>query len=139
MTSEELGNKTYPTVNDFVEYFKKNPLTDKERWMLLLNYFSPDNTITSKIMGAAMGWKIGGSNANLPYGKLAGKIAEQMNYQLPNPNYNVSFLADFPEEAAIHWRMRPELVEAIHLLNWDTIDAKRKAEDELSTAEIMLM
>jgi hypothetical protein len=128
---------------DFVEYFEKNYLKDNEEEMLMLNYFSPDHTITSGMMAAAMNWPNVGS-ANLHYGTFSGKTAKVMGF-VPPLKDQVSFFVDFnmPEtekdESHWQWIMRPELVEAIHLLGWDTEEARRKAQNNLNTAEIMLM
>lgn len=130
--------------NNFVEYLKNNPLKNNEERMLLLNYFSPDHTITSGMMAAAMEWPNVGS-ANLHYGTLAGKVAKGMGFTPPIKEYKVSFFVEFnmPESGADdgHWQwiMRPELIEAIHLLELDTDLAKRSTESELRTAEIMMM
>jgi len=142
---EDKNNITeylYPSANQFVEYFKNNYPGQTQEKMLLLNYFSPEHALTSEMMSVAMGWKAG---ANIHYGRFAGKIAEEMGFRLPNENFQVSFLATFEypedgqEENRCLWTMRPELIEAIHSLNWDTDEAKKIIDRDLSNAELMLM
>lgn len=135
-------NFLYPTADQFVDYFKNNYPGQQQERMLLLNYFSPNHALTSEMMSVAMGWK---SGANAHYGKFAGKTAEEMGFKLPNKKFKVSFFAEFeyPEEGKDEnrclWTMKRELLEAIHLLNWDTDLAKSEAENDLNTAELMLM
>lgn len=141
-----IQNKEYISalVNNFVEYFKNNSISDKEEKMLLLNYFSPSHTITSELMASAMGWP-NFNSANLHYGTFASKVAKIMGFVPPNREYAISFFADFnlPESGQDHghwqWIMHSELAEAINLLGWNTDDAKKKMEAELSFAETMLM
>jgi len=129
---------------DFIEYFKHNKPNDKEEKMLLLNYFSPKHTITSEVLATAMGWP-NFNSANLKYGTFAGKAAKEMAFTPPIEGFAVSFFTEFnmPEsgqdEGHWQWILRPELVEAIHALNWDTEAVKNRMEGELSFADTMLL
>ena len=132
----------YPSANQFFEYFKSNYPGQTQEKMLLLNYFSPEHALTSEMMSLAMGWKAG---ANIHYGGFAGKTADDMGYRLPNEKFQVSFFVTFkyPEDGQDEnrclWTMKPELVDAIHLLGWDTDEAQRSIKRNLSDAEMMLM
>ncbi|MSU73554.1 hypothetical protein EXS56_00240 [Candidatus Kaiserbacteria bacterium] len=137
-----MSDAITPTSDQFAAYFRSNPLSESEEKMLLLNYFSPNHTITSWNLAAAMGWK-NFPAANLHYGGLAGRAAEAMGLVPPNEDYAVSFFVDFymPESGKDdgHWQwiMWPQLVEAIQKLGWATDAAKEKYESELRWAALM--
>jgi hypothetical protein len=144
METENTTEYLYPSANQFFEYFKGNYPGQNQEKMLLLNYFSPGHTITSIVLAEAMGWK-NFNSANLHYGGFAGKTAVDMGFRLPDENNKVSFFVDFnmPEagkdDGHWQWILRPELVEAVHLLDWDNDLVKRNIERDLSNAELMLM
>lgn len=119
MINQNETEYLYPTANQLAEYFRLNYTSEKQKQMLLLNYFSPGHALTSEMMSVAMGWK---SGANIHYGALAGKTADDMGFKLPNEKDKVLFLVTFeyPEDGQDKnrclWIMRPELAGAIHLL-----------------------
>jgi len=140
-----MENENYigASTEDFVDYFKSNSLEDWKEEMLLLNFYSPGHTITPQTMAAAKEWK-NFNAANLHYGALSGKVSEEMGFELPDKRYKVSFFCEFDdievkEEWEVGWIMRPELVEAVKQLRFNTEGAKERAEMALSHAELMLL
>ena len=140
-----MENENYigASTEDFLEYFKSNIPNDMEEKLLLLNFYSPNHTITSTTLAMAMGWK-NFNSANLHYGGYAGRVAEEMRFEPPTDE-SISFFCEFekPEsgkdEGQWQWILRPELVEAVKQLGLDTKGAKETAERALSHAELMLM
>jgi predicted HNH restriction endonuclease len=96
-------------------------LSETDREMLTCHYNAPDHTLTGRQMSSLMGW--GGQTANNHYGKLARRVAEELDWEPTEregyDGYHVSglILGSRPNRA-FEWTMRPQVVGALELLGW---------------------
>lgn len=93
-------------------------LTELRILILLLHYYAPKRTVTSKQLAEVIGSRVY-SAVNLNYGRLAGIIGKMLGYE--PPGVNMGTLVTFEQrQGELHWIMRPEVAQAIELLCWTT-------------------
>ncbi|HOU48405.1 MAG: hypothetical protein IT188_06935 [Acidobacteria bacterium] len=99
----------------------------KELPMIEAQYYSPKHTINTTQLAEKVGFT-GYSEANLNYGILAHRIADELKYVPGSPNPNCDHwwrtlsygkTPDQNEEIQFYkWVMRPELVQALEKMGW---------------------
>lgn len=97
----------------------EDELCDSDLKMLKIHYARPAHTLSATDMAEAMGYANYGA-ANLRYGRLGGRLCEQLNVSL---KYKVNALCSFvkPNTQGNEywlWVMRPEVVQALEELGW---------------------
>jgi hypothetical protein len=111
------------------QYGRERPFSaSKELEMLRVHYEAPQHTITTTQLAELVGFS-SYSTANMQYGKLACRIANELNYR-PGPFISTKdphwwrTLAYGNDGAALtsdgryEWIMRPELALALEGLGW---------------------
>jgi hypothetical protein len=112
----------FPTVEDYREALRlhKYWLTKSQKRIMQLHFRAPHHSMTATEMASALGYD-DYMPVNGLYGSLAARLAERMNWPVPQGEPSATSMVIFeregPEE---HWRwvMRPELVEALVSLGW---------------------
>jgi len=105
------------TANDYKQAFLAlHPLGDHEIALLKAHFSAPDFTTTASELAAAVGYP-NWSSANLHYGKLAGRVCEELGYDLPLKLHIL--VTDYRPEGG-HWHLvlRAQVVEALRELGW---------------------
>lgn len=103
--------------SEYVSAFQNLEISPHYLKMLMLNYLAPNRTLTATEMAKAMGYDHY-TAANLHYGTLGGMVGKKLGWN-PLPQYKVNVLVDFDKpDAEWTWIMKPEVAEAIELLNW---------------------
>lgn len=103
-------------------------LTEGQRAMLMAHYHAPHRTITATQLAAAAGYE-GYQGANLQYANVAKAIADFAHFAPPKRESNdlpfwTFTLADGywqkskQGDSTWHWVLRPQVVAALHELNW---------------------
>jgi len=102
-------------------------ISTHELEMLTAHWNSPEHTITTSQMAEKMGFK-NYSVANLQYGRLAHRIADELHYWPGSEDENaphwwrtIAYGKEAsPEEEIQHyqWVMRPELVSILRQMRW---------------------
>ena len=97
-------------------------ISDGQRRMLRANYRAPQHTSTPRELAEAACYQ-SESSVNLQYGRLAGKIAEELNFtpqetrvRNQKETFKTYTLAAWIPQGA--WRLHPEVVEALASLGW---------------------
>ena len=105
------------TVDDYVEAFTAQELARHEHTMARAHAAAPDRKLTAQQLADAAGYK-SYSSANLHYGKLGQRVAEQAGLSSPKMEAGAwtYALADYDDETN-EWRMHEEMAEAMERLN----------------------
>jgi hypothetical protein len=114
--------KQVPTAESFAEAFQAIGITDKEREILLANYYAPYRTATATDL-AEVSQIQGGYNAvNSLYGKLAHKLCDYLGVKIePNDIHGQWWpvlAIGYNTERYFHWQLRDEVAEALEILKW---------------------
>ena len=91
-------------------------LSEKDRQLLRALYGGTNHSLTTREIAAAMKWtKYNAVNAH--FGKLAQRLAERMQWEVPDGLPQITAVATFqgggPNSHNTRWTMRPELVSAL--------------------------
>jgi len=91
-------------------------LTDNHVQMLRIHYYSPQRTVTAAQLALAIGYSEY-RPVNSQYGRLAGSVGEQLNFRPTGVKLGVFVTFQLIEDEW-HWKMRPEVVQALEELRW---------------------
>ncbi len=97
----------------------EHEMTPQQRQMLMTHYAAKDRTASMEQI-ARFGDYSSYSAANIQYGRLAGKIAEQLGYRSPG-NQTYTIATHIPERNAKNhhqWRMDDTVAKALEQLGW---------------------
>lgn len=127
MTPMSQSDWTVPTAEEYAAAFEfiSDTLSESDRRMLALHYFSPQRTVSASEMAEAMGYANFGG-ANLLYGKIGGRLCRYFGIE---PKYKVSALVEFippntQGNAYWLWVMRPQVAQALAAM--DLIAARNR-------------
>jgi predicted HNH restriction endonuclease len=108
---------TPPPFQQYVNAFRSlHNLTDHQIQMLRVHYYSPERTITAPQLAQALGYS-SHSVSNAQYGRLARLVGEQLGYN-PEPERLGTLVRFEKRHGQWHWRMRPEVAQALEILRW---------------------
>lgn len=105
------------TTEQYVEAFNILELNDMQKKLIVLNYDSPEHTITSHDMALKMGFA-GMAAANLKYGTMAKKFCEYFSV-IPNRQVKI-FVSITNLGNSYLWVLRPRVVLALEKIRWVT-------------------
>ena len=131
MKIEDISTEKY------IEAFRTLELNDMQRKLVVLNYDSPEYTISAHDMASKMGFA-GMAAANLKYGTLAGKFCEHFGVDvepLVKIFVSITNLGD-----GYLWVLRPKVILALLKLKWvlpkiEWNNAVQEVEDYKETEE----
>jgi putative restriction endonuclease len=106
-----------PNSQRYVAAFRAvSNLTDNHIQMLRIHYYSAQRTVTARQLALEMGYS-GYQPINSQYGGLADSVREQLNFYPTGVKLGV-FVEFQHVNGEWHWKMRPELAEALEKLRW---------------------
>ncbi len=113
-----------PSAERFAQALQTIEVSDVQRRMLVAHSRAPGRTVTMPELARASGIR-SYSTANMQYGKLAGSLAEALDYDFEG-KVQMGLLASFNNDKSPRdpWRLtlRPELAEALEKLGWPQAD-----------------
>lgn len=102
------------TSADYVGALRRVEPTENQLEMLRVHLSAPDHTLTARHLARAVGFAKWNA-ANLHYGKLAGKLCNELNVA---PTTNLSILVEFFKASGSEYELclRPSVIEALREL-----------------------
>ncbi len=108
---------TVPTSAQFVDAFLSlNRVSDAQISMLRFHYAAERRTVTATQMATAANYSHYGV-ANLQYGRLGRRIGESLSFLPTDMPVDVLVTQSRPANEWL-WTMRPQVAEALEILNW---------------------
>lgn len=104
-------------VQRYVYALEAASLTERQRSILRVHYWSPERTMTAEEAGNGLGGAKY-QRINVEYGGLASKVGRFLGHHSP-AQIKLGAIVDLDERGGHwHWIMRPQLARALELLGW---------------------
>lgn len=114
VTSEAMP----PSAEQYIAAFRRICVTETQRRLLRIHYGAPDRTITASQMAIALGYRHY-CVANSQYGRLGRQIREFLGETADSIDQRLGVLVAFENRnGEWHWKMRPQVAQALEMLRW---------------------
>jgi hypothetical protein len=119
--TSKMSRKSIPTANQFLRAFERvlPDANEAQLRMLRAHFKAPDYTLTASQLAKAAKYK-NYSGANLHYGKLAGKLCDELHWR-DRTRWNVEHLAEPAPRSSkgqVRLTLRPAVVSALRQYGW---------------------